>query len=190
MLNIPLVAVVNHVLAAETWARERLQPHAGKRVHLRAGLLDAHVAIGPDGLLQSGRPDGDATLRLSVPVSAWFALIRRDQTAMRAVEVEGDTDLAETLQFLFLHCRWDVEEDLSKFVGDIAAHRIVAGGQALMAWQRDSATRLGESLAEYWREDAGLLATKGEVSEFVGGVSALRDDIERLEKQLQRRSNG
>lgn len=190
MVDAPALLFINHVLGRETWARERLQAHAGKRLRVRAGLLDMHWRIDEQGFPRAIPSTGNETadLRLGIPLAAMFALVRRDAAALRGIAIEGDTELAETLQFLFLHCRWDIEEDLSRVFGDIAAHRIVSGGRALFAWQRDAAVRVGENFSEYWREEAGVLPTRSEVRSFVADVAALRDDVARLEKRLERRS--
>ena len=40
------------------------------------------------------------------------------------VRIEGDVQLAAEVNWLVDHVRWDLEEDLSKIVGDVAAHRL------------------------------------------------------------------
>jgi ubiquinone biosynthesis accessory factor UbiJ len=188
MIDAPALAFIDHVLGREEWARERTRAHAGKRLHIRVGLIELHWRIDEEGLLRRAAASEAPDLHLGIPFAAWFGLARRDAAALREIAMEGDTELAETLQFLFLHCKWDIEEDLSRLVGDIAAHRIVNGGRAFFAWQRDAATRLGENLSEYWREEAGVLPTRSEVRAFVADVAALRDDVARLEKRLERHS--
>ena len=185
MLDQPAIAFINHVLGQEAWARVRLQAFSGKRMHIRAGLIDSYCVIDEQGLLKTDKADAPADLQLEVPPNAWLGLMRRDENAMNAVQVSGDTDLAQALQFIFLNMRWNVEEDLSRVVGDIAAHRIVSGGRAFLDWQRDAAQRLGENLSEYWREEAGLLATRSEVNRYIAEVEELRDAVARLEKRIE-----
>ena len=49
------------------------------------------------------------------------------------VHIEGDVQLAAEVNWLIDHVRWDVEEDLSKLVGDVAANTLVNGGRQI--WQ-------------------------------------------------------
>ena len=56
--------------------------------------------------------------------------------------------------------RWDVEEDLSFLVGDIAAHRLVRAGAALLAWQAQAGSRLAQALADYWTEEQPVIASR------------------------------
>ena len=189
MLTLPFTTIVNHVLSRESWARERLLPFAGKRVRVRTALADFLLQIDAEGYFRAVQA-GEVDLELEMPIDAWFALINKDEAAMRAIRIHGDTELAAALQFLFLNVRWDVEEDLSRVVGDVAAHRMVEGGRAFMQWQRDSAQRLGENLAEYWREEARLLAPRAEVESFVAATADLRDALARLEKRIDKLESG
>lgn len=184
MLAQPFAAFVNHLLARESWARERLQAFSGKSLRLRSGLADVQVRIGTQGLLEAAQATPD--LQLDIPPGLWFDLIRRDEAAMRAIRVEGDTELAAAVQELFLHLRWDVAEDLSHVMGDVAAQRLIDGGRAFLDWQRESAQRLGENIAEYWREEARLLPAAEEARQFGDTVAQLRDDLARLEKRIER----
>ncbi|HKO86994.1 MAG TPA: hypothetical protein VJU83_00595 [Burkholderiales bacterium] len=185
MIDQPVIAFINHVLGQEAWARVRLQGFSGKRIHVRAGLIDAYWLIDEQGFCKADKASGTpADLSLQVPATAWLGLMQRDPGALKAVQIGGDTDLAEAIQFIFLNIRWDVEEDLSRIVGDIAAHRLVSGGRAFIDWQRDAAQRFGENFAEYWREEAGLLATRGEINRYVAEVEELRDAVARLEKRM------
>lgn len=57
------------------------------------------------------------------------------------VHVEGDVQLAAEINWLVDHLRWDVEEDLSRLIGDVPAHAIAD---------------LARSVARAIREFAGL----------------------------------
>ena len=105
---------------------------------------------------------------------------------MRAVQVSGNAKLATEVLHLARHLRWDVEEDLSRLVGDVAAHRAVALARELFAWQLDAARRLGASLAEYAIEERRMLVTRAEFEPFAAQTARLRDSLDRLEARLRR----
>jgi ubiquinone biosynthesis protein UbiJ len=54
------------------------------------------------------------------------------------VHIEGDVQLAADINWLADHVRWDVQEDLSRLLGDAPAHQLVQlAGQlhrSLRAW--------------------------------------------------------
>jgi len=80
----------------------------------------------------------------------------------------------------------DLEEALSRGVGDVAAHRLVDGARALAALQADAARRLTEALVEYALERR-LLVPRAELDSLAAGIARLGEDLERLEQRLARR---
>jgi ubiquinone biosynthesis protein UbiJ len=189
MISQAYCAFLNHVLDSADWARERLKPHAGKRV--RFEVLPLAVGLAVD---ESGRvlPDRAAEPELIVRLTHFLLprLLLRDEAAFRQVETRGDMELAREIDFLFRHLRWDVEEDLSRVFGDIAGRRMAAGGRALVRFPLQAADALARMSADYLQEEAPTLAKRGPVDVFVAEVDRLRDDVERLEKRLERLKKG
>lgn len=187
MLLHPVVAILNHLLAREAWATDRLRPFAGRRVRLRTPPLPAiDLAIADTGLFDRPASPEEPHLTVTLKPGALPALLARDDRIMREAEIEGDTDLAAALQFVFRNLRWDVEEDLSRLVGDAAAHRAVSAGRAFVGWQRSAAQRLGDNVAEYLKEETQSLPRPADVAAFGRDVAETRDAVERLEKRIAR----
>src|SRR5262245_43237348 len=135
-------------------------------------------------MIESTKGDGDPDLTVALSPAALPKLLQRDESVLQTVSFTGDAELAGALQFLFRHLRWEVEEDLSRVVGDVAAHRIVETGRAFAAWQKDAAERFGQNVAEYLTEEAELLAPKPELARLSREVAELGGDGERLETDL------
>jgi ubiquinone biosynthesis protein UbiJ len=187
MLPHPAVTALNHLLAREAWATDRLRPFAGRRVRLRLPPLpDLALAVAETGLLERVSGDAAPDLTITLKPGALPGLLARDERLMREADVTGDTDLAVALQAVFRNLRWDVEEDLSRVVGDAAAHRAVSAGRSFVAWQRDAARRLGDNVAEYLKEESGQLPRPADVTAFGREVAEVRDAVERLEKRVAR----
>jgi ubiquinone biosynthesis protein UbiJ len=186
VVSFPVIAFINHLLAEEQFARDKLVPFAGKRVRVTAPALpDLVFAVANDGTLEAAG-EGDPDLTIGLSPAALPKLLTRDETVLQTITFTGDAELAGVLQFLFRNLRWEIEEDLSLVVGDVAAHRIAETGRAFAAWQKDAAVRLGENFAEYLTEEAELLAPKPELARFAREVADLVDAVERLEKRLDR----
>jgi ubiquinone biosynthesis protein UbiJ len=63
------------------------------------------------------------------------------------IHIEGDVQLAAEVNWLIDHVRWDLEEDLSRLLGDARAH-VVMGvarqmAQALRQWMARSGASPG-----------------------------------------------
>ncbi len=180
----PLVFALNRLLEAEPWARERLSPFAGETVELRAAPLPAlRFAIDEAGRLA---PGSEPSLTISVRPDSLPALLRGEEHFMRTVEIAGNARLAQEVLHLLRHLRWDFEEDLSKVFGDAAAHAMAGAVRSIAAWQADAARRLGEGFMEYALEESRLLAPRAQFTAFGGEVARLRDELERLEKRIER----
>jgi ubiquinone biosynthesis protein UbiJ len=177
--------VLNRLLAAESWARERLAPFAGEVLELRARPLPTlRFAIREGGSVQAS--DAEAGLVMTLKPELLAALVRGEEHALRAVVVEGNSRLAAEVLVLVRHLRWDAEEDLSRIVGDVAAHRIAAAGRAFAAWHLDAAQRVIAAFVDYATEEKQVLARRAELDELAESLARLRDGTARLEKRLER----
>ena len=94
--------------------------------------------------------------------------------------------LAEELRVLARHLRWDAEEDLSRVVGDVAAHRIAGAGRAFLDWQADNVRRLSDALVGYGTDEARLLITRGELKQLGDTVAAFDATLAGLERRVAR----
>ncbi len=185
MIPHPAVFALNHLLARESFARERLRPCAGQRVRLRLPPLpDLTLAITAEGLVERASTAASPELVVTLKPATLAQLLAGDERGLRDAMVEGDGELAAVVHFLAKHLRWDVEEDLSRLVGDPLAHRLAAAGRGLAGWHKDALRRAGENMAEYLQEETGTLARPAEMSAFGRDVADLRDAVERLEKRI------
>jgi ubiquinone biosynthesis protein UbiJ len=94
--------------------------------HRRIVLLLNHVLVTPAGLLDVADGEAGADLTLVITQESPFAIA---QTLMQGekppVRIEGDVQLAAEVNWLVDHVRWDMEEDLSRIMGDAPAHAMV-----------------------------------------------------------------
>jgi ubiquinone biosynthesis accessory factor UbiJ len=186
LINNTFCAAVNHLLEAEEWARAKLERHAGKSVLIKVSNLDFRFQIEPPGLISSLVPDParEHSLTISLPPASLLATVRGEEGALKNVDIHGDAEFAQAVLFLVSNLRWDVEEDLSRLIGDIAAHRLVADARGLLAWERDARSRLAVSAGEYLTTEAEILAAAAPIANFGAEAKRLRDDTARLEQRI------
>lgn len=187
----PFASALNHLLEAEPWARERLVPFAAETLELRAPLLPPlRFTITADGRLAAfsidGQPGVEPSLVIALRPEALAAAARGVDHLLRAIDVAGNARLASEVMFLARHLRWDVEEDVARFIGDAAAHRLVGLAKEAAAWHADAARRIAEGFVEYAAEEQRLLVTKAELEGIAAAHVRLRDGLERLEKRIER----
>lgn len=134
-----VVLFLNHVLMQEPQAQERLKRQKGKPVKVQWGDVHLTLAATAAGLLE--RPSGAAQPELTVTLtqSSPFALVQSVITGDKpGVDIQGDVQLAAEVAWLVDNVRWDVEEDLSRVMGDATAHTLSkfarAASQAVKAF--------------------------------------------------------
>ena len=94
----PFAAAVNHLLARESWARERLAPYAGKTARLSCPPVVLMLLVQPDGYLGAlGETDAQQfDVTISVPSDPM-------RPRLEAAQALGDA-LRRHLHRLHVHC--------------------------------------------------------------------------------------
>jgi ubiquinone biosynthesis protein UbiJ len=176
---------VNRLLDTEPWARERLARFAGEAIELvPLPLPPLRVTILEGGRLEAG--GGEPALTLEVGPGAILALARGEEEFLRALQVKGNARLAQEIASLARHLRWDVEEELSRVIGDVAAHRVAGAARSFVDWQLDTARRVTTAAADFLTEEARILVRREEHAGHARALAELRDALARLEKRIER----
>ncbi len=188
MIDNLFLSATNHLLAQSGWARKRLAPHAGRTARLELQPLGSiDFSVSGDGHLAQWTSEEAPDVLLRVPVGQLpQALGEGMEAVMREVRIEGNAEFADALGFVFRHLRWDLEEDLSRVVGDIAAHRLVETGRQLTEQGRRALASAGGNVAEYLVEEQPLLVSRHALPSFAAEVAELRDAVARMDKRIAR----
>ena len=129
-----LVLFLNHVLMQEKQAQERLLRQKGRTIHARWGVFALDLIVTPAGLVDraplSDKPDLLLTVEAESPLRLAQSVLSGKAPPVR---IEGDVQLAAELGWLAENLRWDVEEDLSRLIGDAPAHTVTGLGRRLLA---------------------------------------------------------
>jgi ubiquinone biosynthesis accessory factor UbiJ len=185
-LSSPFIQFVNHLLASEKWASEKLQAHANKIACFDLQAFALRVKVGADGMLESVAEDAQADVTIRIKLSDLSQILQQRDKAFSYVKIDGDADLANTISFLSDNLRWEVEEDLSRLVGDLAAVKLVSGAKALAENLKRTQQSVQETLAEYFLEENPMLVRPAAIKGFGEQVTQLRDDVERFMKRLEK----
>jgi ubiquinone biosynthesis protein UbiJ len=168
---------------------KKLAPHAGKVARIDTGAFALQLQVAADGLLQSAG-DASPNVAIRMKLSDLPVMAQDRERAFSYVQIEGDAEFANVISQVAQGVRWEAEEDLARFVGDIAARRIVGGARNAFDAARNAQRKLSENIAEYFLEEQPLLVRPRTVQDFSADVAALRDDVERLAKRIDRIKRG
>jgi ubiquinone biosynthesis protein UbiJ len=121
-----VVLLVNHVLSQEPQAVERVRRQQGKTAHMVWGRFSMSLRANPAGLLERPTDLAAPDLTVTLTQSALPELVQTLLTGQKpAVNIEGDVQLAAEVAWLADNLRWDLEEDLSRLLGDAPAATLV-----------------------------------------------------------------
>ncbi len=159
-----LTLLLNHIVASEPVAMAKLRPHAGRTVDIKwvttlspalGGLMEKlaggaqtpspwRFVITPAGLfelVESVPAEATAsglTITVHLPDPLTFA--RQALKGERPeVNIEGDAALAEVAAWMMKNLRWDVQDDIARWMGTAPAEllRTVGGSirESLQRWR-------------------------------------------------------
>lgn len=127
-----LVLFLNHVLMQEKEAQDRLARKKGSIVHVRWGLFGIDLLVTPAGLLDRAPASAKPDLMVAVAADSPLVVMQSVMSGKPPpVKIEGDVQFAAELGWLAENLRWDVEEDLSRVLGDIPAHALGDAGRRI-----------------------------------------------------------
>ncbi len=132
------VLFLNHVLMQEREAMDRLARQSGRTAQVQWRSYFLTLAITPAGLLDLAPEGAVPDLRLEVSESSPLGLARSALAGERpTIRIEGDVQFAADINWVVDNVRWDLEEDLSRVVGDAPARAVAAvAGRAAAALRR------------------------------------------------------
>jgi ubiquinone biosynthesis accessory factor UbiJ len=150
--------LVNHVLASEPVAGQRLRAHVGRSVRLQVNGWPAWLPplpalafrITPAALVEwcGEQAPEPVDLQISVDASNPAKTLMQTLAGERLrVDVAGDAAFATDVNWLFDNLRWDIEDDLSKIVGPVPAREMARLGRAVAAGLRDAVNTVGAMAA-------------------------------------------
>jgi ubiquinone biosynthesis protein UbiJ len=144
-----ITLLLNHVIAAEPVATERLKAHRGRSLQLVwtgwPSLLPpppvVAFSVTPAGLLEwcGDQAPVQADLRVSLDGSNPLKLASLWLTGERPqVGIEGDSALAADVSWLIDNLRWDIEDDIARIIGQAPAHELARAASAVSAGLREA----------------------------------------------------
>jgi ubiquinone biosynthesis protein UbiJ len=182
-------AVFNRNIAVSTKAAalvkrlegSSLQVEVDGITRVRASALGGRLA-----LLAGDDSPADAVISGSAPALMQMLKAGAPSAEMRSsVQIRGDAEIANLYRELIASARPDLEEELSRWVGDMPARHLSLLAKSVRTWARRARRTAGENIAEYLQEEGRDLVAKTEAEEFLRSVDALRDGVDRLEARLK-----
>jgi ubiquinone biosynthesis protein UbiJ len=187
----PIADILNRNIAEITPAREIASKLNGTTVAIRVRdtALGAYFVFDDDVVTLSAAYTDDPDVVIMGSLITLARMMKGSgEAAIRSgdVDLTGDAATAQRFQKLLDLAQPDIEEELSRVIGDVAAHRIAEVARGVAQWARDARSTMGGNIREYLQEESRDLPTRYEVDRFTKQVGTLRDDVERIAARLKR----
>lgn len=184
------LSALNHVLRQQDWARDRLRAHAGRSVRMTVvtplGEVSSDARIADDGTLEATTAaEPTVTLTLTPSIDAVFGLLDKGPQGLGgALRVDGDVMLAAAVGEIAQHLRWDVEEDLSRVLGDRVAHRVGEAAREGARQADDLRGRVETGVRQFLVDEDRQLVARADMEALTGAIASLEAVVGRLEARL------
>ena len=94
MISSPFSAVINHLLAQEPWARDKLARHVGKVAVFDGGIAALRLKVAADGMLQGAGADDTPNVTIRARLADLPLIAQNRERAFSYVQIDGDADFA------------------------------------------------------------------------------------------------
>ena len=185
----PIVRLLNRNIQATTPARELCAELAETvvAVRVRDTALVAYFIVLDDTLDLVAETEREPNVVITGSLITLARMTGQSgEAAIRdgSLDLTGDAESAQQFQRLPTFAKPDIEEALSRIVGDVAAHGLGEMARGIGRWGRAARSTMGANVREYLQEESRDVPSRYEVDKFAASVSTLRDDVDRLEARL------
>lgn len=187
-----LETTLNTALRLDSDAIKKLERFSGKiiAIELQGLELTLFLLPGPDGISLMSQYDAEPDTILSgTPLAMAKMALGPDASKVLfagEVTIRGDVETGQGFKRLLDELDIDWEEQLARYTGDIAAHKLGELFRSTLAWGQQTLDILGQDAAEYFQQEGQDLPVPATVRQFMHDVDTLRDDAARLESRLAR----
>jgi ubiquinone biosynthesis protein UbiJ len=177
------IALLNRMLAREQWARDKLAPFAGRSARFDAAPFALILQVTDQGTFAVA-DQGEPAVTIGVALSSLPLAMLDPQAAMKDIRLSGDAEFAQALAYVLQNLRPEPEEELSRFIGDAAAQRLVGFMRASAAQWKQIAENMLDNTAHYVVTENPMVVGRDDLKTFNQDVNHLRDAVARIEKRI------
>lgn len=185
----PFESVLNRNIANSAAARRLCKQLEGKVLALHITGLPLSLFFRSEGermSIDTADTEAPAASLSGTPLALLRLASQTSEAAIRggAIHIQGDAEVAQAFSELLKQAQPDLEEELSRVIGDVAAHQVGNAARAALGFGRRAVDTFTQNVAEYLQEEGRDLPSRTEADEFIANVDKLRDDVARLEARL------
>lgn len=185
MLTSIAIHSINRILRRESWARRDLQAFTRKTARVRiVPILTLDIVVDENGTIRNAGLHTVFDTTLTTTLSALLQAFDSQQSIYRYIKISGDSDFAAALIKIAKNVHFDFAQDISHFIGDIPAHRMIQINSALLKCHTHGIRNIAQAIAEYWVEENPELAKHTRINQLSDEIKALSVETGQLEYKI------
>ena len=175
--------ILNHLLSQNDWMQSKLVNHKDKIVVIEISGFKLVLRVDENGLLQSINNSENFDCFIKLTANDFINQLINNNNGN--ISIKGDLELANQVSQVLKKIEWDVEEDLSRYIGDIPAIQTTKILKQVITSSQKNIKNITGALLEYWQEENEILTKKRNVEIFYSEVDKIFEDTERLEARIK-----
>ena len=178
----------NRYLNLDPDAKGRMPAIAGKAIQINIRDLDValYMKVTSNRIEVLSSYDGEIHSQMHASVLTLMKMGMASGTSVvgEDIEMSGDLDVGRQFRDLLAKVDIDWEEILSRYTGDIVAHKIGNAVRLVKNWSAKTTDSLSKDVGEYLQEESGQLPSAYEVKQFVEQVDEVRMGVDRAAARM------
>ena len=175
--------ILDHLLSQNAWMQSKLVDHKNKIILIKISDLKLILKVDENGLLHSLNEIEKFDCIIKLTVNSFISQLINNNN--NNISIEGDLELANQVAQVLKKIEWDIEEDLSRYIGDIPAIQTTKILKKVVVSGQKNIGNITGALLEYWQEENKILTKKRNVEIFNSEVDKIVEDTERLEARIK-----
>ncbi len=186
----PIESLINRAIQSDPDALRKISALKNQVIKINCADWNISIFILPNesGLQFESKYDGKINTEIAGTLNHFFKLVLNgaDQKALfqYPVEINGNTHTIEVLRDIFKNLDCDLEEQVSKILGDIAAHKLFFHVNKTLHTTKNMSQKLKSNLKEFIYFESKSFPTKKQVENLYTDIAILRNDVERAEIRI------
>lgn len=129
----------------------------------------------------------DVQIATSIPALIKMTMSEKSEESVLGsdIDMSGNMDVGRAFRDIFRNVDIDWEELISRYTGDIIAHKLGNGYRQFSHWLSGAGRTIESDITEYLQEESRQLPSNVEVASFLNGVDDARLAVDRAEARLR-----
>lgn len=182
---------INHYLSLDPGVQASISVLENKSIALKLREFSFpvyfHIENKHVKVLSEFQEETDVKLSTTLPGLLKMTLASDGEESVLGSEIDmsGDMEVGRQFRDIFKNIDIDWEEIISKYTGDLVAHKLGNGFRQFSHWMGNTRYALSQDITEFMQEESQQLPSRSEVESFISAVGDLRMAVERAEAKLK-----